>query len=300
MNEDGSLRAGFVAVVGRPNVGKSTLVNALVGERVAIVSRRPQTTRRPIRGVVNREGCQIVFVDSPGLHASAGRALNRALNASARQAAAEADAVLLVTEAGHWREDDERALAVVREAGRPCVLVLSKADRIHPRKALLPLIAEAGSRHDFAAIVPVSARRGENLEEVPAALAPLLPVSPPLFPPDRVTDQSLAERAAETVREALVERLGQELPYATYVTVESMEEKGRCLHVDAVIWVARESQKGIVIGAGGRMAKAIGTAARKVLEAEHGRPVMLRLRVRERPGWNEDPRAVAELGLGPH
>ncbi len=300
MNETASLRAGFVAVIGRPNVGKSTLINALVGERVAIVTRRPQTTRRLIRGVVNRDGCQIVFVDSPGLHMSAGRALNRALNASARQAAAEADAVLLMVEAGHWRGDDERALAVVREAARPTVLVLNKVDRIHPRSALLPLIAEAAARHEFAAVVPVAALRSENIEEIPAALAPLLPLSPELFPPGDITDQTLVERAAETVREALVERLGQELPYATYVTIEGMEEKGRCLHLDAAIWVARTSQKGIVIGAGGRMAKAIGTAARKVLEAEHGRPVMLRLRVRERPGWNDDPRVVAELGLGPH
>ncbi|MGH8274982.1 MAG: GTPase Era [Gammaproteobacteria bacterium] len=293
-------RAGFVAVTGRPNVGKSTLVNALVKSKVAIVSRRPQTTRRTIRGVVNRPDCQIVFVDSPGFHAGGGRALNRMLNAGARQAVLEADAVMLVAEAGNWRADDERALSLVRAAARPAVLVLNKTDRIHPREAMLPLMAEAAGRHEFVAVIPVAARRGENIERIPDALAPLLPDSPALFPPDQITDQSLAERAAETVREALIERLGQELPYATYVTIERAEEKGRHLHLDAVIWVARTSQKGIVIGAGGRMAKAIGTAARKALEAEHGRPVMLNLRVRERAGWNEDPAILAALGLGAH
>ncbi len=293
-----TFRAGFVAVIGRPNVGKSTLVNALVGSKVAIVSRRPQTTRRAIRGIVHRPDCQIVFVDSPGLHPGGGRALNRALNAGARQAADEADATLLVVEAGQWRADDERALALLRETRRPAVLVLNKTDRVHPRDALLPMIAEAAARYSFAAVIPVAARRGENIERIPDALAPFLPESPPLFPPDQITDLGLAERAAETVREAATERLGQELPYATYVTIERAEEKGRFLHLDAVIWVARKSQKGIVIGAGGRMAKAIGTAARKALEAEHGRPVMLRIRVRERPGWNEDAAFLATLGLG--
>jgi GTP-binding protein Era len=295
-----AFRAGFVALIGRPNVGKSTLVNAMVGTKIALVSRRPQSTRCALRGVVNRANCQIIFVDSPGLHPGGGRALNRALNAGAAQAAGEADALVLVAEAGVWKADDERALALVRETARPCVLVLNKTDRIHPRERLLPFIAEASARHEFVATVPVSARRGENIERIPAALAPLLPQSPMLYPPDRISDQGFAERAAEVVREAVIERLGQELPYATYVTIEGMEEKGRHLHVDAVIWVARASQKGIVIGAGGRMAKAIGTAARKALEAEGERPIMLRLHVRERPGWNEDPRAIAALGLGAH
>jgi len=291
-------RAGFVAVVGRPNVGKSTLVNALVGSKVAIVSRRPQTTRRRLLGVVTRPDCQVVLVDSPGLHPGGGRALNRALNAGARRAAEEADALMLVTEAGRWEDDDERALKLVRETGLPAVIVLNKVDRVRPRGRVLPMIEEASARHDFAAVVPISARRRDNLEGLVPELARLLPESPQLFPADQITDQDAAQRAAETVREALIERLGAELPYATYVTIERWEEQERHREIDAVIWVARESQKGIVIGAGGRMAKGIGTAARRALEAEYGGKVMLRLWVRVRPRWNEDERLLGAMGLG--
>ena len=294
---ESDFRAGFVAVAGRPNVGKSTLVNALVGNHVAIVSRRPQTTRRCILGVVNGPGSQIVLIDSPGLHASRGRALNRALNAGARRAVVDADAVMLVVEAGAWGEDDDRALDMVRKAARPVVLVVNKVDRIKPRTALLPMIADYSSRHDFTAVIPVSASRHENLGEIPAALLPLLPPSPQYFPPGQITDQGAAERASETIREALLERLGAELPYATYVTIERWEMQDRCLHLDAVIWVARESQKGIVIGAGGRMAKAIGTAARKALEAELACKVMLQLRVKVRAGWSDNARLLSEMGL---
>lgn len=290
--------AGFVAVAGRPNVGKSTLVNALVGDHVAIVSRRPQTTRRCILGVVNGPDSQIVLIDSPGLHASGGRPLNRALNAGARRAVVDADAVMLVVEAGAWRDDDERALDIVREAGCPVVLVLNKVDKVTPREALLPLIAKRSARHDFVAVIPVSARQRENLAQIPTTLLPLLPPSPQYFPPGQITDQGAAERTSENIREALFERLGAELPYATYVTVERWVVEGNCLHLDAVIWVARESQKGIVIGAGGRMAKAIGTAARKTLEAELDRKVMLSLRVKVRAGWSDNVRLLQDMGLG--
>lgn len=299
MTEDRDFHAGFVAVAGRPNVGKSTLVNALVGDRVAIVSRRPQTTRRCILGVVNRPGVQVVLVDSPGLHESGGRMLNRALNAGARRAMVDADLVMLVVDAAGWREDDERALRIARDTGRPVVLAINKIDRLRPREVVLPRIAEYSARHEFAAVVPVSARRKENLEALLEALLPHLPPSPQLFPPGQVTDQGHAERASEIVREALIERLGAELPYATYVSIERWEIAGECLHIDAVIWVARDSQKGIVIGARGRMIKGIGIAARTVLEEELGCKVMLNLRVKVRSGWSENKQLLNEIGLLP-
>lgn len=298
MTAEPPFRAGFVAVVGRSNVGKSALVNALVGARVSLVSRRAQSTRRRVLGVVNRPHTQIVLVDCPGLHGSKGRALNRALNRSAVEALGDADAVLLVAEAGRWNADDDRVMELAASSAKTLVLALNKIDRIRPRSGLLPLMAEAAARQIFAAVVPVSALRGENVERLAGTLEPLLPESPPFFPPGQLSDQSPAEQASEAVREALFERLGEELPYSAYVTVERCEEERGRLRIEATIWVARESQKGIVVGAGGRMAKAIGTAARRQLEAAWRRPVVLRLWVRVRPRWNEDPQALAELGLG--
>lgn len=292
-------RAGFVALIGCPNVGKSTLVNALVGEKVSIVSRKVQTTRRRILGIVSRPAYQLILVDSPGVHEGRGRLLDRALNTSVHEAVAQADVVVCVAEAGSWREDDGRALELACARQRPVVLVLNKIDRIRPRERLLPILAERTAEYpQLAAVVPTAARRGDNVGHLAAVLASCLPISPPLFPLDQITDLNLVEQAAETVREALIERLGDELPHATHVSVERYVEVGDRLLIEAMIWVERESQKGIVIGAGGRMVKAIGIAARKTLEVEHERPVTLKLRVGLRSGWSQDPRILTELGLG--
>lgn len=284
-------------MLGRANVGKSTLVNALVGARVAIVSRRPQSTRRRMLGIANRAQSQIVLADSPGIHESAGRTLNRALNGGAAAVASAADILLFVSEAGRWESDDTSALELVRSRAKPVVLALNKIDRIRPRSALLPLIEEAARRYTFSAIVPIAARRGENVGRLAETLEPLLPVSRPLFPGNEVSDQSPEERVTETVREALIERVGEELPYATYVRVERQDKERGRVTIEATIWVARESQKGIVVGSGGRMVKAIGMAARRRLEAELGAPVMLRLWVRVHSDWNEDTKVLASLGL---
>ncbi len=292
-------RAGFVALVGSPNVGKSTLVNALVGEKVSIVSRKAQTTRRRILGIVSRPAYQLILVDSPGMHEGRGRLLDRALNASVREAAAQADVVVCVAEAGNWRKEDRRALGLAFTMHRPVLLVLNKIDRIRPRERLLPILAERTSEYpQLVAVVPTAARRGDNVGHLAEVLASHLPISPPLFPRDQITDLNLVEQAAETVREALIERLGDELPHATHVSVERHADLGARLLIEAMIWVERESQKGIVIGAGGRMIKAIGTAARKTLEVERERAVTLKLRVGLRSGWSRDARILSELGLG--
>lgn len=291
-------RAGFVAVLGRPNVGKSTLVNQLVGQKVSIVSRRPQTTRNRILGILTNESGQIVLVDSPGLHRSRSRPLNLALNRTARDAALDADVVLMVVEAGRWTAEDELALQLIRDQATPVIVALNKIDLVRPVRRLLPYIENMDARHRFEHIVPIAARRGENVNKLVPLITPLLPSSPRLFPPEQVTDQPLTMQIAETVREKLMERLWQELPYAFYVVVESLTRNEHLLDVKATIWVARASQKSIVVGRNGLTLKAIGIQARKELEAALQTKIMLRLWVRVRSRWNDDPRILRELGLG--
>lgn len=254
--ESADFRAGFAALVGRPNVGKSTLLNALVGEKVSIVTPRPQTTRHRITGLVNRAGLQIAFVDTPGLHAGGKRALNRAMNRTAAAALLDADLVVFVVEALRWTPEDEAVLQRIRESGRAALCVVSKVDTARPRDRLLPFIAQLAQRHDFRAIVPVSAVRADNLEELITAIARELPPSPQLFDETDRTDRDLRFRITEIIREKLTLELNQEVPYGIAVEIEKMEREtadgGERDLIHAVIWVDREGQKPIVIGAGVR------------------------------------------------
>jgi GTP-binding protein Era len=295
--EAGMFRAGFAALVGRPNVGKSTLLNALVGEKVSIVTPRPQTTRHRIVGLVNRPDAQIAFVDTPGLHFGGQRALNRAMNRAAAAALVDADLVVFVVEALRWTPEDEAVMQRIRDAGRPAIAVVSKADKARPRDRLLPFIAEIAARHGFRAVVPVSAQRGENLEPLVAAIAAELPESPQLFDEQDRTDRDLRFRIAEIVREKLTLELNQEVPYGIAVEVEKMaEEEGRQV-VHAVVWVDREGQKPIVIGAGGARMKRVGTAARRELVQLLGQRVHLELWVKVRENWADNATALRSLGL---
>ena len=295
--EAGMFRAGFAALVGRPNVGKSTLLNALVGEKVSIVTPRPQTTRHRIVGLVNRPDAQIAFVDPPGLHFGGQRALNRAMNRAAAAALVDADLVVFVVEALRWTPEDEAVMQRIRDAGRPAIAVVSKADKARPRDRLLPFIAEIAARHGFRALVPVSAQRGENLEPLVAAIAAELPESPQLFDEQDRTDRDLRFRIAEIVREKLTLELNQEVPYGIAVEVEKMaEEEGRQV-VHAVVWVDREGQKPIVIGAGGARMKRVGTAARRELVQLLGQRVHLELWVKVRENWADNATALRSLGL---
>lgn len=289
-------RAGTVAVVGRPNVGKSTLVNALVGFRVSIVSRRPQTTRHRILGISTEAEGQIVFADTPGLHAAGKRAINRYMNRAASGALLGVDLALLVVEAAGWREDDTRALDAVRETGVPCALVINKVDRIKDKASLLPLIAELAGKHDFAAVFPVSAERGVGLEDLRRGVLALLPEREALFAADEITDRSERFLAAELIREQLMRQLGDELPYATTVEIEAYREEGRLLRVHAVIWVERDGQKAIVIGAGGAQMRAIGKAARLAMEKLLDRKVFLQLWCKVRENWSDDESSLRRFG----
>jgi GTP-binding protein Era len=289
--------SGFAALVGRPNVGKSTLLNALVGEKLSIVTPRPQTTRHRILGVLTLPEAQIAFVDTPGLHVKASRALNKAMNRTATAALEDADLVVLVTEAPKWTEEDELALGRIVRSGRPAIAAVNKIDRVRPRERLLPYLAELAARHAFLALVPVSALKDENIEDLRDTIAAHLPRSPALFPDGELTDRSLSFRIAETIRERLTLELNQEVPYGIAVEVERLGEEDGQLTVDAAIWVDRDGQKPIVIGARGERLKRVGRAARLALNTLLGRRVHLNLWVKVRENWADNARALKELGL---
>lgn len=291
-------RAGTVALVGRPNVGKSTLVNALVGFRLSIVAPKPQTTRHRILGVRTTPAHQLVLFDTPGLHDAGGRAINRLLNRTARGALQEADVIALVIEAGSWRDADQVVLALAAAAGRPVVLVLNKIDRLPRKDDVLPLLQELKGRHPFAAMVPVIANQGDGIDALADTLAALLPIAEPLFGADELTDRSERFLVTERIREQLVRQLHQELPYATTVEVERFKREGLRYRIDAIIWVERDSQKAIVIGDGGARIKAIGIKARRELIDLLGAPVHLNLWCKVRGDWSDDVESLRRFGYG--
>jgi GTP-binding protein Era len=304
-----AFRAGTVAIVGRPNVGKSTLLNRVLGEKIAIVTPRPQTTRTRILGIWNGAGAQIAFFDTPGLHRAEG-ALNRRMVEVALAAMGEVDAVLLLVEAGtgpggqvEVGEATRWIVSQVARSRKPAILGLSKIDRA-PRESLLPVIAAYKDLHAWAEVVPFSARTGENVDDLLDTLARHLPEAEgPAFPPDVLTDQAERQIAAEYVREQVMLLTREEIPYAAAVEVEVFDESGReegpqgLVRIEALVSVEREGQKAILIGRRGEMLKRIGTAARQGLERLFGCKVFLKLHVRVDPGWSEKPQALKRLGL---
>ena len=297
MSSAAQFRSGFAALVGRPNVGKSTLLNALIGTKLSIVTPRPQTTRHRILGVLTGEHAQIAFVDTPGLHEQAGRALNKAMNRTATAALEGADLAVLVLEAGRWTHEDDLALKRVRQAQRPVIAAVNKIDRLRPRERLLPYLAQLAARYEFRAIVPVSALKADNLKDLTDTIAAQLPLSPPLFPAGELTDRGLPFRIAETIREKLTLELNQEVPYGIAVEIERLAEEEGQLVVDAAIWVDRDGQKPIVIGARGERLKRVGRSARLALNELLGRRLHLTLWVKVRANWADNARALRELGL---
>lgn len=289
-------RCGLVALVGRPNVGKSTLLNGLLGEKVSIVTRKPQTTRHRIIGVRNRGNDQLVYVDTPGLHQNEPSVMNRYLNRTAAFVIGDVDAVIFMVEANRWTEEDDAVLARLKDIQVPVVLAVNKVDRIKDKRELLPFIDDLSRRLEFAAVVPISATRDTNLANLEDELSPLLPAGEWLYPEDRLTDRSRSFMAAELVREQLMNALGDELPYATTVAIEAFETEAERYRIAAVIWVEREGQKKMVIGAGGKRLKGVGTGARKQMEALFEARVYLQLWVKVREGWSNDERALQSLG----
>jgi GTP-binding protein Era len=290
-------RSGFAALVGRPNVGKSTLLNVLVGQKVSIVTPRPQTTRHRIVGISHLPNAQIAFVDTPGLHQHGSRALNRAMNRTASTSLNDADLVVLVIDATKWTAEDDLALERVVASKLPAIAAVNKIDQVRPRDRLLPYLGELAKRHEFAAIVPVSALKSSNIEDLRKTIAQNLPVAPPMYAEGELTDRSLEFRVAEMIREKLTLELNQEVPYGVAVEVERMAEEDGQLAVDAAIWVDREGQKPIVIGAKGERLKRVGRSARIALNTLLGRRLHLNLWVKVRENWADNARALQELGL---
>lgn len=289
-------RCGHVAIIGRPNVGKSTLVNRLVGHKFSITSRKAQTTRHRLLGIKTTPGAQIIYVDTPGLHAGSGRALNRYMNRAASTALVGVDLILFLVEAGRWTDGDGHVLDRLVKAEAPIVAAVNKIDRLADREALLPFMDALSKRGQFRDIVPISALRGTNTERLEQVIVDALPERAALYDEDQFTDRSERFLAAEIVREKLTERLGQELPYRLSVEIEAFQSEADVLKIGAVIWVERSSQKGIVIGRGGRVLKAVGGDARRDMEALFERKVFLELWVKVKEGWSNDEQALQRLG----
>ena len=294
--DEHACRAGFVAVIGRPNTGKSTLVNALVEEKISIVTAKPQTTRHSILGIRTKTNSQIIFVDTPGLQASARTLINRSMNRAATSSLADADLILLVVEATGWCKADDVVLERLAGARAPVVLVVNKLDLLKRRVDLLPVIEDYKARGSFAEVVPVSARKSKNLDRLLSVIERFLPESEQLYPSDSKTDRSLEFRVGEVLREKLLDSLRQEVPYGLAVEVLALEERDELTLVDAIIWVDKESHRGIVIGKSGERLKYMSTEARLDLESIFAKRFYLKARVKVKENWSDNAAALRQLG----
>jgi GTP-binding protein Era len=289
------IRSGYIAIVGRPNVGKSTLLNRLIGEKISIVSRKAQTTRHRVTGILTDESSQFVFVDTPGFQTQFVNALNRAMNRGVTQTLADVDVVLFVVEAGRF-DDKDKAVIRLLPKDRPVILVINKTDQIKDRKTLFPFVAMVSQAHDFAAVVPVSAAKGRQTDDLLAAARKYLPHEGLLFPEDELTDKSERFLAAEYIREKVFRLLGDELPYSTTVEIEKFEIEGEMRKIFAAVVVDREGHKAIVIGKGGDSLKRIASEARRDMERLFDGKVYLEIWVKVKSGWNDDERLLKSLG----
>jgi GTP-binding protein Era len=288
-------RSGYIAIVGRPNVGKSTLLNRLIGEKISIVSRKAQTTRHRITGILTKDDAQFVFVDTPGFQTKFSNALNRAMNRGVTTTLSDVDVVLFVVEAGRF-DDKDRAVVKLLPTDRPVILVINKTDQLKDRAALLPFLATVSAEHDFAAVVPVSATKGRQTEDLLTEARKHLPNEGLMFPEDELTDKSERFLASEYIREKLFRLLGDELPYATTVEIEKFEVEGNLRRIFAAIVVDREGHKAIVIGKGGESLKRIASEARQDMERLFDGKVYLEVWVKVKSGWTDDARLLKSLG----
>jgi len=298
-NDTSNTYAGLIAIVGRPNVGKSTLLNALLGQKISITSKKPQTTRHRILGILTEENRQAILVDTPGLHTEEKRAINRLMNRAASSSIAEVELIMFLVEGTHWTQDDELVLSKVKQSGAPCILVVNKTDNISDKDELLPHLQKLGELHEFRDIVPISASKGHGVDTIHKLCMASLPEGGFWFDEDQVTDRSSRFMASEIIREKLIRFTGDELPYSITVEIEQfkMDEKG-IIHINALILVERDSQKRMVIGNKGERLKTIGQEARRDMENLFESKVFLETWVKVKSGWADDERALRSLGYG--
>jgi GTP-binding protein Era len=286
-----------VSIIGRPNVGKSTLINHILGQKLCITSRRPQTTRHRLLGIKTTEHSQLIYVDTPGIHSDGKKAMNRYMNRAAASSIDDVDVILFVIEGTRWTEEDARILKRLEtDAKVPVILVANKVDKIENKDNLLPQLQTISERFDFASVIPISARKGINLTALQDEIAKLVPEGEMIFDEDQLTDRSSRFLAGEMVREKLFRHLGQELPYSLTVEIEQFEEEDGLYRISAVIYVERSGQKSIVIGKGGELLKTVGKDARLDMEKLFGCKVFLQLWVKVREGWSDNERMLKNLG----
>ncbi|MCW8826827.1 MAG: GTPase Era [Gammaproteobacteria bacterium] len=289
-------KSGFVAIVGRPNVGKSTLMNHILGQKLSITSRKPQTTRHSILGIKTEENYQVIFVDTPGIHLKANKAMNRYMNRAATSSIDAVELVLFVIDAREWTEEDDNVLKRLQNEQVPVVLVINKIDLIKEKEDLLPLLQEHSARMSFHDVIPLSALKSVNLDQLESLIVEQLPEGEMIYPEDYITDRSERFLASEIVREKLMRMLGKELPYAIAVEIEQFKDEDGMLRISALIWVERESQKRIVIGKGGSRLKDVGHDARIDMQKLFDRKVYLQLWVKIKEGWSDSERILNSLG----
>ncbi|GAA3940112.1 GTPase Era [Litoribacillus peritrichatus] len=289
-------RCGYVAIVGRPNVGKSTLLNKILGQKISITCRKPQTTRHQIMGVKTEEGVQTVYVDTPGLHLNKDKALNRFMNKAAASALDGVDVVVFIIDRTAWTEEEDYVLEKVKRSGIPTILAVNKVDWLEDKESLLPFLQEISAKHDFVEMIPLSAKTGRQVDVLQQKVEALLPESPYIYPEDQLTDRSSRFLSAEIVREKVMRLMGEEVPYQMTVMIERFKViKGR-IHIDATIYVEKQGQKLILIGNKGESIKQIGIDARRDMELLFDNQVVLKLWVKVKSGWSDDERALQSLG----
>lgn len=287
---------GYIALIGRPNVGKSTLLNRILQQKVSITSRKPQTTRHRILGIATEGEAQFVYVDTPGIHQGLNKPLNRMMNKNAMSVLSDVDAIVFLIEGTHWKDDDDAVLKLLKKASAPCFLVVNKVDKIRDKEALLPWLKTLSTKHDFAAMIPLSAKTGVGIEALTEALKSVLPRGPHLFHEDQFTDRPVRFLCAELLREKIFRLCGQELPYSTAVDIESFQNGEDLIRIHALIWVNKENHKQMIIGDKGQKLKEIASSARLDMEKLLGKKVFLQCWCKVKSGWLDDERLLKQFG----